>query len=73
MANTTHTAADEAIESLDDSTSGTGMGLLRLMTFGSIAASLYLYWVADRKMDGVFVGLWAPTFEALRASTEKHS
>ncbi len=60
---------EEALQGAELATKrSTGFSLFHALTFGSIGLSLYLYWVADRKMDGLFVGLWAPTFEALRSS-----
>ena len=55
----------------DQSTTNTlGVSALRFLTFASIGASIALY-LAGRKQDGIFVGLWTPTFEALKASAEK--
>lgn len=48
----------------------TGVSLLRMLTFASIGASIALY-LSGRRQDGIFVGLWAPTFEALKASLDK--
>lgn len=31
-------------------------------SIGSIALSLYLFYGKKRQMQGIFVGLWAPTF-----------
>lgn len=63
--------SDEALEELErQAEKSSGVSLFHALTLGSIGLSLYLYWIADRKMDGIFVGLWAPTFEALRSSME---
>ncbi len=48
----------------------TDYGLFHLLTLGSIGASIYLF-LNGKKLEGIFVGLWAPTFEALRSSFDK--
>lgn len=35
-----------------------------LAALGSVLLSLYLYYVEGNKLQGIFVGLWAPTFLA---------
>ncbi|PSQ69684.1 MAG: hypothetical protein BRD29_01160 [Bacteroidetes bacterium QH_2_67_10] len=68
MAETTEQVTDQTLQDLETSTAeASGFSLFHLLTFGSIAASIYLY-SQGRKQDGIFVGLWAPTFEALRSS-----
>lgn len=51
-------------------TRAAGVSLLRVLTFASIGASIALY-LAGRRQAGIFVGLWAPTFEALKASLDR--
>lgn len=41
------------------------MGALDWLTIGSIAASVALF-LAGKKQTAIFVGLWPPTFQALR-------
>lgn len=43
----------------------TGTGLLNWLTLGSIVASIYLF-STGRKQLGIFIGLWPPTFQALK-------
>ena len=43
----------------------TGTGLLNWLTVGSIVASIYLF-STGRKQLGIFIGLWPPTFQALK-------
>lgn len=60
-------AAESIIKSVDESTKGaTGMSLVHLLTLGSIGASIALY-VAGKRQAAIFVGLWPPTFQALKS------
>jgi hypothetical protein len=43
----------------------TGTGLLNWLTVGSIIASIYLF-STGKKQLGIFIGLWPPTFQALK-------
>ena len=43
----------------------TGTSLLNWLTVGSIVASIYLF-STGRKQLGIFIGLWPPTFQALK-------
>lgn len=43
----------------------TGTGLLNWLTVGSIVASIYLFSTGRRQL-GIFIGLWPPTFQALK-------
>ena len=63
---------DSRVKSWDDATRrSTGMSLMHMLTLGSIGASIALY-LAGKKELGIFIGLWPPTFQALRSSAEKH-
>ncbi len=65
--------AESILESVDKSTLGTtGISLFHMLTFASIGASIALY-VAGQKQAGIFVGLWPPTFQALKAVVAKKS
>lgn len=44
----------------------TGMSALHVLTIASIGASIGLY-LAGKKDLAIFIGLWPPTFQALRA------
>jgi hypothetical protein len=37
---------------------------IALASIGSVILSLYLYYLRGNKQQGIFVGLWAPTFLA---------
>lgn len=47
-----------------------GMSTFHWLTIGSIAASIALY-ASGRKQLALFVGLWPPTFQALKSSMNK--
>ena len=68
--NTQMESADKAeslIRTIDASTKeSTGISLFHILTLGSIGASLALFFSGNRQA-GIFVGLWPPTFQALKA------
>ncbi|MGE0127381.1 MAG: hypothetical protein AB7U82_04665 [Blastocatellales bacterium] len=49
----------------------TGISLFHVLTLASIGASVSLF-IAGRKDLAIFIGLWPPTFQALRAASESH-
>lgn len=60
-------AAESVLRTIDASTKeATGISLFHILTLGSIGASLALFF-AGKKQAGIFVGLWPPTFQALKA------
>jgi hypothetical protein len=48
----------------------TGISLFHLLTAASIIGSILLFF-SGRRTEAIFVGLWPPTFQALKAATEK--
>jgi hypothetical protein len=54
---------DEAVKQ------GTGMSLFHILTLGSIGASIALF-MAGKKELAIFIGLWPPTFQALKAASQ---
>lgn len=63
----TRDAAESLLRTIDESTkSATGVSLFHILTLGSIGASLALFF-SGNKQAGIFVGLWPPTFQALKA------
>lgn len=59
--------AESMLRSLDETTKeSTGISLFHILTFGSIGASLALYF-SGKRQAAIFVGLWPPTFQALKA------
>jgi len=66
-------AAESILKTVDETTKGTtGVSLFHILTFGSIGASVALY-LAGRKSAAVFVGLWPPTFQALKSVVDKNA
>lgn len=66
-------AAETILSSIDrSSTHATGVSVFHLLSIASIGASLALYF-SGRKMAGIFVGLWPPTFEALKSAASPKS
>lgn len=60
-------AAESVLRTIDKSTKkAAGISLFHLLTLGSIGASIALF-LAGKKQAGIFVGLWPPTFQALKA------
>ncbi|HYP28007.1 MAG TPA: hypothetical protein VE262_14925 [Blastocatellia bacterium] len=47
----------------------TGLSLFHWLTLGSIGASIALF-AAGKKDLAIFIGLWPPTFQALKAASE---
>jgi hypothetical protein len=59
--------AESVLRTIDKSTKGaTGISLFHILTLGSIGASIALF-LAGKKQAGIFVGLWPPTFQALKS------
>jgi hypothetical protein len=67
-------AAESLIRRVDGSTkSATGVSLFHVLTLASIGGSLALF-LAGKRSAAIFVGLWPPTFQALKsvADTNKN-
>jgi hypothetical protein len=47
----------------------TRFGIFHVLTLASIGASVSLF-IAGRKDLAIFIGLWPPTFQALKAASE---
>ena len=47
----------------------TGMSVFHILALLSIIGSVALFF-SGRKMEAIFVGLWPPTFEALKTAIE---
>jgi hypothetical protein len=66
-------AAETLIKTVDESTKGTmGVSLFHILTLGSIGASIALF-LAGRQQAGIFVGLWPPTFQALKSVVDRNA
>lgn len=48
----------------------TGLSVFNWLTIGSIAASVGLF-IAGKKELAIFVGLWPPTFQALKSANQR--
>jgi hypothetical protein len=63
--------AEAALRTLDEKMAGkSGISVFHLLTMASIVGSIWLF-LKGRKVEGIFVGLWPPTFEALRSAAKK--
>jgi hypothetical protein len=63
-------AAESVLSKMDESTKQTtGISLFHILTLGSIGASIALFFTGN-KQAGIFVGLWPPTFQALKSAVE---
>lgn len=61
---------ESALRSIDQSVKdATGTSLFHILTLGSIIGSIALY-ASGKRSAGIFVGLWAPTFQALKTAAE---
>ena len=58
---------EATLRTIDQSTKhATGVSLFHILTLGSIGASLALFF-SGNKTAAIFVGLWPPTFQALKS------
>ena len=58
---------ESALLTVDESTkTATGVSLFHILTLASIGGSLALFF-AGKKSAAIFVGLWPPTFQALKS------
>ena len=66
---------ESTLRTVDETTKqSTGVSLFHILTLASIGGSLALLF-AGKKSAGIFVGLWPPTFQALKsvADTNKQN
>jgi hypothetical protein len=64
-------AAESMLQTMDETTEGTtGVSLFHILTIASIGASVALF-LSGKKQAGLFVGLWPPTFQALKSVVER--
>jgi hypothetical protein len=58
---------ESTLRTVDESTkTATGISLFHILTLGSIGASIALF-LSGKKQAGIFIGLWPPTFQALKS------
>ena len=64
--------AETVLRTVDRTTTGkTGVSIFHVLALLSIFASIALFF-SGRKTEAIFVGLWPPTFEALKSAAEKY-
>jgi hypothetical protein len=66
---------ESTLRTVDETTkNSTGVSLFHILTLASIGGSLALFF-AGKKSAAIFVGLWPPTFQALKsvADTNKQN
>lgn len=66
---------ESTLRTVDETTKqSTGVSLFHILTLASIGGSLALFF-AGKKSAAIFVGLWPPTFQALKsvADTNKQN
>ena len=51
-------------------TETTGTSMFHILTFASITAAIVLF-MQGKKFESLFVGLWPPTLQALKAASER--
>lgn len=62
---------ESVLKVVDNTTQkATGVSLFHILTLGAIGASIALFFSGKQKA-GIFVGLWPPTFQALKAVVDK--
>lgn len=62
--------AESTARSIDKTVKGgTGLSIFHWLTIGAIGASIALF-VSGKKELAIFIGLWPPTFQALKAASE---
>lgn len=63
--------AESVLKTVDNSTQkATGLSFFHILTLGAIGASVALF-LSGKQRAGIFVGLWPPTFQALKAVVDK--
>jgi hypothetical protein len=63
-------AVEQATRNVDEKVKQTtGLSLFHVLTLGSIGASIALF-MAGKKDLAIFIGLWPPTFQALKAASQ---
>jgi hypothetical protein len=68
---TSRDKAEGLARTVDQAATGmTGTSIFHWLTIGAIVASIALF-ISGRRMEAIFVGLWPPTFQALKAGAEQ--
>ncbi len=62
--------AETVLRTMDNTTSGrVGVSFFHILALLSIFASIALF-MSGKRMEAIFIGLWPPTFEALKSAAE---
>jgi hypothetical protein len=65
--------AESLARSIDEKTTNTtGISIFHILTAASIIGSIALF-MNGKKLEAIFVGLWPPTFQALKSATENNN
>lgn len=65
--------AESTLRTIDErATDKTGISMFHILTAAAILGSLALFF-SGRRLEAIFVGLWPPTFQALKSAAEKDS
>ena len=68
---TNNDKAESLARKVDQATTGiTGTSVFHWLTIGAIVGSIMLF-LSGRRMEAIFVGLWPPTFQALKSASEQ--
>lgn len=63
--------AEAMIQKMDEkATSKTGISIFHILTLAAIVGSVALF-MSGQRLEAIFVGLWPPTFQALKSAAEK--
>lgn len=63
--------AESVIRKLDEGTTNQiGVSFFHILTALSILGSIALF-LSGKKLEAIFIGLWPPTFQALKSAAEK--
>jgi hypothetical protein len=63
--------AEKVLRTMDNTTSRkVGVSFFHILALLSIFASIALF-MSGKRMEAIFIGLWPPTFEALKSAAEK--
>jgi hypothetical protein len=62
--------AEAVLRTIDHTTANrAGVSFFHILALLSIVGSIALF-VSGKRMEAIFVGLWPPTFEALKSASE---
>ena len=63
--------AESLLHNVDRKVKSTsGVSLFHILTGAALGTSIFLFW-RGHKLGGIFVGLWAPMFQALKSASQR--